>query len=456
MTDPILSARVAALRPNLERAEASVKLMNSPPLSDALPPDLRTTLESMVEDQVTWCRDELNQIDTTLGSAGTSPQALKDAWARYGDVQSSSRQFFTACLEAIGGIAFRRRGIDTGSGTGPVNGAREEEVIWQLADELLYDAARYCLGQEWHFLPVPSLDDALSDSLARTIRMRFPEWTIWSLPLLAHDFAHFAIRHKTHGRDDRYLLIDVLNEQTDRVVDLDAELAIQLQHIPPADTTRRDRLQRTSRRHHSDRLRVLLADSIGTWMMGPAYACAAVHLRLDPSDAYTGNPSPAERVAVMLGALEAMGRDNAVTFRAPIDALTTAWNEAVDRADPGGSSDDWRVSDAAGPLSGAFNEVIRKLPKMARYRESTWLRAMGWRSVLDAQHKAQMVNLTVEITESNRLRDALNALWLCRLLNPDMRTALDAAGPGICQEIVRMRHTQAPRSDAGKYGLGAP
>src|SRR5262249_23195233 len=101
----------------------------------------------------------------------------------------------------------------------------------------------------WLALPA-TRHDAVAKTLARIVRVGFPQWTIWALPFTAHAFWHVIARHDFQ-----------------KVLEQDDE------PIP-------------------ERFQTCLGDAFATFTMGPAYAYAAFYLLLSPLDADASkNPS---------------------------------------------------------------------------------------------------------------------------------------------------------------------
>ena len=75
---------------------------------------------------------------------------------------------------------------------------------------------------------------------------------------------------------------------------------------------------------------LVLADAFGTYALGPAYACAAIRLRLDPwvgpSVDYPG--LDIERACVILSMLRSMDQAHS-RFRSIVDGLEQSWEMSV-------------------------------------------------------------------------------------------------------------------------------
>ena len=97
----------------------------------------------------------------------------------------------------------------------------------------------------WASLAIPARVERNASTVAYVLRIGFPEWTMWALPLVQHEFGHIVVEAALKG---------------DEAV------------LPSAES-------------HVDAHRLaatLLADAAATYVTGPSYACAVLLMRLDP------------------------------------------------------------------------------------------------------------------------------------------------------------------------------
>src|SRR5207244_7964566 len=137
---------------------------------------------------------------------------------------------FSNYVEFLGGLALRGAGLDEG--------------ICRIADELMRSCGSFG-PTHWSALTIPASQEAMT--LARSIRVRFPEWTIWAVPLTAHELGQVVIREPGTPDFEKYVKRQFPNAKTKQ------------QH-----------------------LRVLLADAFTTYVIGPASACSVIVLKLHP------------------------------------------------------------------------------------------------------------------------------------------------------------------------------
>ncbi len=186
----------------------------------------------------------------------------------------------------MGGLTLRDTGFD--------------EDVCKMGDELIKASLPTLSEEDWHSLTIPAHRESPAASPARIIRLGFPEWTIWALPLAAHEFGH------------------VMAKQSKR-----------LEALIMAGKPRK---RGTSYREE------YAADAIATYTMGPAYACAAILLRFDPTSAYADQatqPADARRTHAVFTMLEWMNeKDGMASYRSVIDQLRKQWKVALDQAQP--------------------------------------------------------------------------------------------------------------------------
>ena len=160
-------------------------------------------------------------------------------------------------------------------------------------------------GYRWQSLAIPALLEESTSTGAFTLHIGFPEWTIWALPLLQHEFGHIYVE-----------------KQLGRVVEADGRKF----------------------------LAVMLADALACLVTGPAYGCAAVLMRLDPGAVGAPEQDPkgaavasevALRSASILATLKAVAGetgDQTTPVGQIARRLEREWVWAIDQA---GGDTDW-------------------------------------------------------------------------------------------------------------------
>src|SRR5262249_13047887 len=75
---------------------------------------------------------------------------------------------------------------------------KADAQICQMADELVRNCAQGTNSTRF-LLSIPATADTLGLTLVRLIRLRFSDWTIWTLPFAAHELGHIVLK------EDEYL-----------------------------------------------------------------------------------------------------------------------------------------------------------------------------------------------------------------------------------------------------------
>ena len=211
-------------------------------------------LGKVLTDQASDLKSDLEEIEGTIAAAiGQQPderdKLIKKAWLKYGEALVGCHELFVEYIDLIRGVLMRDAGLDRDL-------CRIADRIigtWQFSDHV------------WGSISIPAEDERRSMSAAQLIRLGFPEWSVWSLPLIAREFGHVFVR--------KY---DRINSDIDKA----AKVGV----ADEAD------------------LRSWAADVFATSVMGSAYPWAAMLLRVDPNDARDQT-----RVAVMLYTMELLG-----------------------------------------------------------------------------------------------------------------------------------------------------
>jgi hypothetical protein len=342
------------------------------------------------------------------------------AWTRYlSPLYGDSQQLFTEHLDLLSGLALRETGFDLG--------------MCRIADALILESATLP-DYQWSSLTIPTQQEALNITVARIIRLGFPEWTIWALPLTAHEFGYVAV---------------------DRTETISKFLA---SHVPQRSRTF---------------VRTLLADAFATWIMGPAYACAAILIRLDPRaawlvpDGYRTNA----RLRVILRMLSRLDEDEEASSIQPYTPIVTLlereWKSALLQVRPLTKTGARKPSAWAKELAlwaeesnphpfqddNLIASVVKKVADaMGSYRAlspSAWPRITDWSGKLTTKDVGQ-----IEVRGDDELRAVLNAAWLRRieLNDPDDVDDSAKAVRTLLEQLVN--RTTPPTSRAPQPGAG--
>ncbi len=406
MSDALLLARIASLDENLRRVDESLmrlrtwqnELERVGTTVDRVADDLWHKIDFEVRRNFSNERTQLDELRKSV-ERGNGAEAAVQAWTSYAAVRDESESLFDECLEFIGAIAFRHTGLD-------------EQRMCQLADALILACALEAYAQNWTFLTVPSLRDVVTKSQLRLSRIRFPEWTIWTLPATAYVLGHEVMTEQpvaklVEGRMASWARGDVAGC-----------------HVP-----------------------VLIAEAFAAYLMGPAYGHAAIRLRFDPSRAYDEDrhrPAEASRAYVVLQTLSTMpAYENERAWKDQVMQLSDQWRGALAAAAPQGAP-----PDAAKSLDELVSEALRHfqftLNINAEYGTPAWRLAERlyerWRE--DAEASQALNALTDQPPESFvTARDVLNAAWLMRVAHPQDVPRIETAATAMCRGVLATRET---------------
>jgi hypothetical protein len=313
----------------------------------------------------------------------------------YVSTRAEIEDFFSEYVDLLRGVALRTAGF------------RDEDNqlanIFSIADQLprLWGRVE---GWEWQSLAVPSRQELNKRSQGLVLRVGFPEWTIWALPFVQHEFGYvFAERAKLTSASD-----------------------------PPYRS-------------------VLLADVLATRVTGPAYACAALLLRLDPVAVTAPDMEAALRSATIIVTLEQLAGGGAV---APVQRLTQRlrdeWRDAV--ATVGGDAAAFEA--ATGTASVAAATDNSSTLGLGHYGQRPlwlehWAIISKWAKLLKAD-KADEIDFA-EVPDSGDDRPTalaflLNAAWLARVGVDPAQDAPEEALDGIARGAIQRMLQLVPES----------
>ncbi len=388
MNDPILNERLNALKGNLNRvADAGIWTKEWSDLFKLL--RIKDDVKSGLDETLACpARDLVKRIEQIRDIP-----SITEAWKEYRKAADQSRPLFRECMEVLGGLAFRAHSVDNS--------------IFLIADLLIHQFAD--TTRAGATLTVPAAQEAMALTLGRIIRLPFPEWTVWTLPLIAREYGQVVL---TQNR------------------------------------TLKDALAASMPEVREPRVLALVTDAFATYLMGPAYACALIMLRLDPTvahDEIDQQPNADSRARMTLRMLKRMNDE--VSFAKPytelISHLEEKWATMLKQAevtDRSTTADEF----LAKLLDLTWSEFYSKLAFVVRYpltKDDGWFVSSNysdeWSEALK-QDDGQPLKVT-GVTTSSKLRDALNAAWICRIKHSDKASDIAniaKAAKDLCEDIV--------------------
>jgi hypothetical protein len=362
---------VQALADKLDSSQSAVSAVLGPPV------ELSTRL---IHQRL------IAEVQRVLDNAG--PQTA--AWQMEAKLSRESEPLFAEYVDLLRGLALRETGIERG--------------ICELADRLL-DGCSHGTGPEWKSLAVPSYRGPSGLTSAQIIRLGFPEWTIWALPLAAHEFGRI-------------------------IASTDPELGQRI--VQEGGTTEETKAP----------LIAALADAFATYSVGPAYACTAVLMRLDPRPARANGAAVDDlRARMIFEMLKVAQTDagSAVNFEGVCESLSKAWTEAV--AEAGAAP----PGPAPTELAGFFWRWVDRSYRPTKYTPKSWLKAQQLQEAIEKHLDSQALDADDGAAipgGAGEVRDMLNAAWLCRLKTPDRADVIAEKALAVWQRAVSQ--TQKP------------
>jgi hypothetical protein len=320
------------------------------------------------------------------------------AWKTYRDeIRDQSDALFSEYVEFLGGLALRDTGLG-GLPPSPLHAGEDEAEdeaeynrdVCVMADGLLRQI--YYIGSNdlWHSMAVPGRAGAATiSSVSRMIRLGFPDWTVWAVPLAAYQFG--------------LVVVD------------DYDLVAKYPGLPGVS---------------AGELRVVLADAFATFTVGPAYALACILTKLEPVPASIPNLpdglSDSERVGMILSTLAFMDED--ATFEDFIGALRDQWEASIQH---NGVASEPRpaTGERVTAWSDYMNQFLGSKAEQRRFRAPRWRAAMEWPSLTDRE--TLDLALSEVPPEQQTVFDVLNAAWYQRFTSQGSSRDLAIAALGV-------------------------
>jgi len=398
--DPILGARIDNLLHNLtliKNQSVPCKLINGR-MNVKVGTNVWEGLQGAKRTQAFQQITQLKKIQRTLEGAeqlndlDDKNKCISQCWDEFSDVYESSKKFFDEYLELIGGLFLRDIG--------------EQERIYRFADELLKNCIEDSVGICVTSRSIPALPETLIKTFARIIGLKFPEWTIWTLPYVAHELGHILIKHNLLSQENNTFLSNY--------EDLPREF-----------------------------LHDFVADAFATIITGSSYVCAWFILGFNPKIELH-----IKRAYVIFKILELM---NAYPER-PYSNLCKVMGAYSDLLVEGSFKigklrhdiDLGRIDDLIGDIWNSFSQEIGSsfLPQIhypINDPNKGWVIAnklyLDWINDLKKQHS---ISYCDDPSNTIMVRDVLNAAWFCRLEKPEFEAEIAVAAQELCDSIVEV------------------
>ena len=355
--------------------------------------DLDARLRERIRVRIGFLIDqELTALKTLRAGLDGNAAARPEQWGRFSVIRSACRPLFRECLALIEGTSTRRAGMDRG--------------LCAIADALLDDLSHRS-DIPWGRFTILDTGESFGE-MAEIIRLRFPQTTLWDLPVVAHEFGHFLaprIRRRGSGRNG--------SPFQERLTTID-------------DSQERVFLHEN------------FADVAATVALGLAWALTELLLRLDPFDCRdddarrdprSRHPPDADRAQLILATLRAV--DDPMSegpYSKIADELADGWTAARRAAGCKDGGDDAPAArEAAADLLGMIAET---LPGDLRFGPEQWLQTEELATNLADPAKAPEAN--DEVT----LQHVLNAAWRARRMGVESLFQLEQDSVALCKEAA--------------------
>ncbi|HVN54169.1 MAG TPA: hypothetical protein VMT46_07545 [Anaerolineaceae bacterium] len=341
---------------------------------------------------------------------------IQGSWGNIEKIGGLGRSLQREAQDFLGGVWISRQSLDHESEK--LSGAVRGPHISRLATHILREYSRKT-GVNWSARTVLGRDPFLETS-TDVVRTRFPDWSVWNLPLMAHEFGHQAALASPEFL--RYK-------------------GLETQSLAPDDR----------RRQHLDEL---FADIFACYTFGPAFGLDAILLHFNPREAFLArgsHPTDNERVKVILAVYRRMNdqaRGETVIYDQVLDDLKAIWNNAVEECQEAPAAvDAARISDVERWTRGLLHIIDASFRLGARYKPANGELAVALAEKLNpptiALTQAEILDQAAEIGIPIRLLDILNGLWLARFRLEEREKLVDLSqiANSICldweQQLVK-------------------
>jgi hypothetical protein len=333
-------------------------------------------------------------------------------------------------LGYLGGLLLRKDRLDWG--------------INEIADALLKYIGSEA-DDEWRRLTIFAAGGNSFAEMTEIIRLPFPDFTIWNLPIAVHELGHY---HSTHNELFATKLAAAKSAEAQAAEEGGGGAA-----APPSY------LQKESYLHE------FFADLFAVYTLGPAYAACCFVTRFSPGDKNfcrdgESHPSHAKRGYLLIEALKEMNKTSDPHFTGAITDLKNLWQRNLQAAGGPECADDLMALDEMNrtsdpPFKGVikfnllrelFYSVLGKRVSSAKYPKNAWSRARSLLDELPSGKKAAEL-----VKDDDTIVDILNSAWAWRLSkkveNAEAVAEINRKALEMCRLIARRPSGRvAPRS----------
>lgn len=370
----LLLAKIDALAQQLNWAESSLKNAKvEPRFSDAASVGFAVLLDQR--------RKELSHLRKSIPQTVT----YSGSWQQLRSVSDSCREFFKETLEFLGGAMLRN--------------LHAQNDICEIADVLLERLSKKT-EIEWKRVTLLAESHFFTETTG-LIRLPFPDYGIWNLPISVHELGHF-IGPRIPDRKGGFPFqtrLTAIEKKYEEEQGSEEEMAQEISH-----------------------LREFFSDLFAIYALGPSYACSCILLSWDPQDDTAcedgeTHPSHAKRVHFILRALKEMSKTtDGDPYHNFANNLGKLWQRNLTSAG--------RVTclkqKSIPPLDYLLFELFPILDQFI-----PTLRYAGWKRAVELSGEFPLKSKMAKVmARKYEIPDVLNAVWLWRLRQKPENTNL--------------------------------
>lgn len=362
-----LLSQIEALSEELDIARNSMELLENKKLLHAMRARFLILFNTR--------QAELDGLRNKLKNKISLDGELSDEWKGLEECSNNCSDLFREYLAYFEGAMLRSSPLDSNE-------------ICQVADALLYHLS-YWSDVKWDRFTIMAAEGESFAEMTEIIRVRFPEFNIWRLPLVAHEFGHYAMSRISY--DKQYPFRDIARGAIVREEeDFDPE--------------------KQAERKKKSHLQEIFSDVFATYVIGPAYASTMILLSLNPRDNLAcvdgiTHPSHNKRVYCILKMLEEMSRQHK-EYSGIIGYLKEIWQMNLESVGYSALSNE--LEKDCGKAVDRCNEVLTKTLSEVKY--NGWMRTEDLMEELNPKRES-----SPELNRECTLPDVMNAAWRCRI-----------------------------------------
>ena len=333
-------------------------------------------------------------------------QPLNECWRRLRSVRIQTEKTLQESLALLAGLLVQRARLDSG--------------FCAVANALLAELSEVMPPQiSWAKGVILDVGDSFTP-MSSMIRTRFPEFTVWALPIVGHEVGHVVMqelrRLKPDARSHAYPLVELAAKHS--------EAYVRAGRKPP-----RGHARARAQALGDTFVRELFSDFFAVYALGASYACSTLLVRFEPSQADlpdSAHPPPVERAHLIVRAL----RDVHDVFGDVADMLEKTWNQLLSSCGVPAADKETAVP-RLDDLAAAFSATAE--------RHLSDLRYSGWETASPLTAPLEQGRGPSTAPPGCSIRDVMNAAWIARLRQwdtPQTVEAIEGSAMDLCRQVA--------------------